>query len=282
MARKIGLFVLALTMVGVMCGAALAGDTLADVKKKGVLVAGVKDSLPPFGSVDPNTKEFVGYDIDFVKYIAKKLGVKVEYKPVSSANRMPMLMESRDRPHRRDDDEEPGTGQADRLQLHLLPDRPEVPDEEGDGQEPEGPRGAEDRDGEGLHLGAERGEGGPFGHGPLLRRLSPGGPGAAAGEGHRRDHGRVDPGRPARQAREEPRHQGAVRDPGHPDLGGAVRPRDAEGRHELREVRQRHDPRDGEERRGGEDLREVVRPELGQPDQPRQFQDHRRQDEGPE
>jgi polar amino acid transport system substrate-binding protein len=37
----------------------------------------------------------VGYDIDFVKYIAKKLGVKVEYKPVTSANRIPMLMESR-------------------------------------------------------------------------------------------------------------------------------------------------------------------------------------------
>jgi len=95
MARKIGLFIVALAMVGAMCGAALAGDTLAEVKKSGVLVAGVKDSLPPFGSVDPNTKEFVGYDIDFVKYIAKKLGVKVEYKPVSSANRMPMLMEGR-------------------------------------------------------------------------------------------------------------------------------------------------------------------------------------------
>ena len=95
MARKIGLLVLALAMVGAMCGAALAGDTLAEVKKKGVLVAGVKDSLPPFGSVDPKTKEFVGYDIDFVKYIAKKLGVKVEYKPVTSANRMPMLMEGR-------------------------------------------------------------------------------------------------------------------------------------------------------------------------------------------
>jgi len=93
--RKAGTIVLALAMVGVLCGAALAADTLADVKKKGVLVAGVKDSLPPFGSVDPNTKEFAGYDIDFVKYIAKKLDVKVEYKPVSSANRMPMLMEGR-------------------------------------------------------------------------------------------------------------------------------------------------------------------------------------------
>ena len=95
MARKIGLFVLAFAMVGVLCGAALAGDTLAEVKKKGVLVAGVKDSLPPFGSMDPGTKKFHGYDIDFVNYIAKKLGVKVEYKPVSSANRVEMLMDGR-------------------------------------------------------------------------------------------------------------------------------------------------------------------------------------------
>ena len=93
MARKIGLFVLALAMVGVLCGAAPAGDTLEEVKKKGVLVAGVKDSLPPFGSMDHGTKKFHGYDIDFVNYIAKKLGVKVEYKTVSSANRVQMLME---------------------------------------------------------------------------------------------------------------------------------------------------------------------------------------------
>ena len=95
MARKIGLFMVALAMVGAICGAALAADTLAEVKKKGVLVAGVKDSLPPFGSMDPNTKKFVGYDIDFINYIAKKLGVKVEFKPVYSANRIPMLMEDR-------------------------------------------------------------------------------------------------------------------------------------------------------------------------------------------
>jgi polar amino acid transport system substrate-binding protein len=95
MARKIGLFVLALAMVGILCSAALAGDTLAEVKKKGVLVAGVKDSLPPFGSMNPDTKKFSGYDIDFVEHIAKKLGVKVKYTPVSSANRIPMLMEGR-------------------------------------------------------------------------------------------------------------------------------------------------------------------------------------------
>ncbi|MGE5247734.1 MAG: transporter substrate-binding domain-containing protein, partial [Verrucomicrobiota bacterium] len=95
MARKIGWLVAAMAVVGLLCGSALAVDTLDAVKAKGVLVAGVKDSLPPFGSIDPNTKEFVGYDIDFVKYIAKKLGVKVEFRPVTSANRIPMLMEGR-------------------------------------------------------------------------------------------------------------------------------------------------------------------------------------------
>jgi polar amino acid transport system substrate-binding protein len=95
MARKIGLFVLALAMVGVLCGAARADDTLEEVKKKGVLVAGVKDSLPPFSSMDHGTKKFHGYDIDFVNYIAKKLGVKVEYKVVSSANRVQMVMDGR-------------------------------------------------------------------------------------------------------------------------------------------------------------------------------------------
>jgi polar amino acid transport system substrate-binding protein len=72
----------------------LASDTLADVKKKGVLVAGVKDSLPPFGYVDEKSRTIVGYDIDFINAIAKKLGVRVELKPVTSASRMPQLQES--------------------------------------------------------------------------------------------------------------------------------------------------------------------------------------------
>jgi len=73
--------------------AAAPADTLAEVKKKGVLVAGVKDSLPPFGYIDEKTRTIVGYDIDFVNAIAKKLGVKTELKPVTSATRMPQLQE---------------------------------------------------------------------------------------------------------------------------------------------------------------------------------------------
>jgi len=92
--RKTATVVLSFLLVGIFfVGASLAGDTLTDVKAKGVLVAGVKDSLPPFGYVDEKTRTIVGYDIDFVKAIAEKLGVKVELKPVTSATRMPQLME---------------------------------------------------------------------------------------------------------------------------------------------------------------------------------------------
>ena len=68
-------------------------DTLAEVKKKGVLVAGVKDSTSPFGYIDEKSRTIIGYDIDFINAIAKKLGVKVELKPVTSATRMPQLQE---------------------------------------------------------------------------------------------------------------------------------------------------------------------------------------------
>lgn len=73
--------------------AAVPADTLAEVKKKKVLVAGVKDSLPPFGYIDEKTRTIIGYDIDFINAIARKLGVKVELKPVTSASRMPQLQE---------------------------------------------------------------------------------------------------------------------------------------------------------------------------------------------
>jgi polar amino acid transport system substrate-binding protein len=90
--KRLVVWLMAAALVGCLCGAALAGDTLADSKKKGVLVAGVKDSTPGFGYIDEKTREIVGYDIDFCKAIAKKMGVKLELKPVTSATRMPQLV----------------------------------------------------------------------------------------------------------------------------------------------------------------------------------------------
>ncbi|HBA87600.1 MAG TPA: amino acid ABC transporter substrate-binding protein [Geobacter sp.] len=94
--KRFAAVLMGLALVGTFGTAALAAapaDTLAEAKKKGVLVAGVKDSLPPFGYVDEKSREIVGYDIDFVKAIARKLNVKLELKPVTSASRMPQLTE---------------------------------------------------------------------------------------------------------------------------------------------------------------------------------------------
>ncbi len=90
--RKFGIFFLALVFAAGLEGAAWAGDTLAEIKKKGVLVAGVKDSAPPFGFIDEKTRAIIGYDVDFCKAIAKRMGVKLEIKAVTSATRMPQLM----------------------------------------------------------------------------------------------------------------------------------------------------------------------------------------------
>ncbi len=93
--KKLAAFLMLTSLVAVATSsfAAPPADTLAEVKKKGVLVAGVKDSLSPFGYIDEKSRTIIGYDIDFVDAIAKKLGVKVELKPVTSATRMPQLQE---------------------------------------------------------------------------------------------------------------------------------------------------------------------------------------------
>ncbi|MGD0275280.1 MAG: ABC transporter substrate-binding protein [Syntrophales bacterium] len=90
--KKFFTLFLAVLFIGAMFSAAWAGKTLEDVKKKGIMVGGVKDSTPGFGYIDEKTQEIVGYDVDFLKYIAKKLGVKLELKPVTSATRMLQLI----------------------------------------------------------------------------------------------------------------------------------------------------------------------------------------------
>jgi polar amino acid transport system substrate-binding protein len=91
--KKLATLFMIMALATLTAKAALAGDTLADAKKKGVLVVGCKDSLPPFGYIDEKSRQIVGYDIDFVNAIAKKMGVRVELKPVTSASRMPQLQE---------------------------------------------------------------------------------------------------------------------------------------------------------------------------------------------
>ncbi|HVN96161.1 MAG TPA: ABC transporter substrate-binding protein [Syntrophorhabdaceae bacterium] len=91
--KRFAVMMCALLLLAGLYGTVFAADTLDTAKKKGVLVAGVKDSTPGFGFVDEKTREIVGYDVDFVRAIANKLGVKLELKPVTSSTRMPQLTE---------------------------------------------------------------------------------------------------------------------------------------------------------------------------------------------
>lgn len=84
-----------LILVGTLCSGARAGDTLQDVKKRGVLRVGVKDLTPGFGFVDMQTGEIKGYDVDFAQAIAKKLGVKLELWVVTDAERIEHLKDGK-------------------------------------------------------------------------------------------------------------------------------------------------------------------------------------------
>lgn len=86
--RSLLLGLLALPMLFVP----LAGhaEALEDIMKSGTLKVAVPQDFPPFGSVTSDLKP-VGYDIDVANLIGKKLGVKVELVPVTSANRIPYL-----------------------------------------------------------------------------------------------------------------------------------------------------------------------------------------------
>ncbi|HPI93927.1 MAG TPA: ABC transporter substrate-binding protein [Deltaproteobacteria bacterium] len=94
MKKSIGVMASILAVFMVLCiGSVAFADALADIKAKGVLVAGVKDAVVPFGYVDEQSKQIVGFDVDICKEIASRMGVKLELKPVTSATRIPMITE---------------------------------------------------------------------------------------------------------------------------------------------------------------------------------------------
>ncbi|HMK80674.1 MAG TPA: transporter substrate-binding domain-containing protein [Xanthobacteraceae bacterium] len=67
--------------------------TIAKIKERGKLLAGVKLDTPPFGFLDEKN-EPTGFDIDIVRKIAAHIGVPVELVKVTSATRIPLLVSS--------------------------------------------------------------------------------------------------------------------------------------------------------------------------------------------
>lgn len=84
----------------VSAAAALAANTalanrLDDIKARGTLICGTQNASSPYGFQDPKTREYVGYDVDMCKAIAKQMGVKLEHKPLSTEARIPELKMNR-------------------------------------------------------------------------------------------------------------------------------------------------------------------------------------------
>ena len=90
---------LLLAAAAAVIGAALsaapaAAQTLEKIKQRGVLVVGSKADYKPFGFRDPSGA-IVGFEPDIAKYVADKLGVKLELEPVVSSNRMQFLQQGK-------------------------------------------------------------------------------------------------------------------------------------------------------------------------------------------
>ncbi|MEY8000281.1 amino acid ABC transporter substrate-binding protein [Clostridium sp. Mt-5] len=85
MKKRLGVLALVAFLVGTMlsgCGQTQQTDkSWDDIKSKGEFVVGLDDSFPPMGFRD-SKGQIVGFDIDMAKAAAKKMGVKVVFKPV--------------------------------------------------------------------------------------------------------------------------------------------------------------------------------------------------------
>lgn len=81
---------IALSLALTMAGLAHA-QKVADIKKSGVLKVGAQVAQVPWGFSDKDNK-LTGYDIEFAEMLAKDLGVKPEFTPVTVANRTAALL----------------------------------------------------------------------------------------------------------------------------------------------------------------------------------------------
>jgi polar amino acid transport system substrate-binding protein len=69
-------------------------DAIDDIKERGVLRVGVKADYKPYGFRD-TSGAIIGIEPDLAQDVADKLGVKVEFIPVVSSNRMQFLQQGK-------------------------------------------------------------------------------------------------------------------------------------------------------------------------------------------
>ena len=67
--------------------------TMGKIQAAGEIKIGVKYDVPPFGFKNPQTDDIEGFDVDFGKAIADKLGVEPKFIEAISDNRIPFLQD---------------------------------------------------------------------------------------------------------------------------------------------------------------------------------------------
>jgi polar amino acid transport system substrate-binding protein len=76
-------------------GLAQADATLDKIQQRHKVSIGVILSGPPFGTIDPKTREQLGYNVELAKGIAQRLGVEVETVSVLAPNRVQFLQQGK-------------------------------------------------------------------------------------------------------------------------------------------------------------------------------------------
>lgn len=95
MKLKTWLSIALVPLAGFFAVAEAAEKSVYDVvKERGILRAGIKSDAPIFGFINEKG-EHVGFEMDLMQEIARRLGVKLEAHKVTSSTRIPMLTSGR-------------------------------------------------------------------------------------------------------------------------------------------------------------------------------------------
>ncbi len=86
------LIVLGLTVIGCAQHKKATPTSGFKLVKPGVLTVGMDATYPPFEYINETTKKFEGFDVDLMKAVAQKLGLKVEFKNVAWEGIIPGLV----------------------------------------------------------------------------------------------------------------------------------------------------------------------------------------------
>ncbi|MFY9512498.1 MAG: transporter substrate-binding domain-containing protein [Rubrivivax sp.] len=72
-----------------------ADATLERIKQRGKLSIGIVASGGPFGSIDPATQQFIGWNAELARDLAKRLGVEADLVQVQPSNRVQFLQQGK-------------------------------------------------------------------------------------------------------------------------------------------------------------------------------------------